>query len=624
MLQVLREKASSWVIKILLGLLIIAFAIWGINDVFLGERDPTVAKVGSIKIPRSEVDEALRNELDRLRPMLGTITRDVADSMGLTNQVLTRLINRTVVGAAAEDLGIVASDQMVNQNIRSDPRFKDTTGKFSRSLFHQSLSNANVTEGNYVFTLKQSLPEEHLNRAITGNIPVPKALVDPLTRFRSEQRTARIVLVPPEPLGRAREPKKEEVDAYYKANKSGFMAPEYRDVTFVHLDPADLAKEIRVSEKKIKESYRERKDEFTLRDRRRVAQVVFRTKAAAATASAVINTGKTLAEAAREKGKLLKIQKLGWVEQKDLFTGIAKPVFALKKGMTSRVLKGPLGWHIITIEDSEEGRVKPLAEVREQVRAGLATSEAQTNIFKLAEELEDSLAAGADIKTAASKLNVKAINVPTIDSQGLGRDGKAVANLPIGGNFLRTASEVADGDTSTLMETQGGGYYILVVNKVTPPKIKPLKEVHGVAVMTWKAEQLAKAASKRAKAIIARLKKGDKLEAIARDEKLGVKTSPTFTRLTHEANSGVPSALANKLFALKVGDSAMAESSKGYVVGILASVNAGSGKDKTAIEKVVLNEIRQGIAADLSDQLVRTFRRRFTIKTYPDLLRDQL
>ena len=624
MLQVLREKASSWVIKILLGLLIVAFAIWGINDVFLGERDPAVAKVGSIKIARSQVDEALRDELNRLRPVLGNIDRDAALRMGLTNQVLTGLVNRTAVNVAAADMGIVASDQMVNRNIRSDRRFLDQSGKFSRSLFYQTLSGANMAEGFYVSSLKQSLPAEHLNRAVSGNIPVPKALVDPLTRFRSEQRTARTVLVPPEPLGKAREPKKEEIDAYYKANKAGFMAPEYRDVTFVHLDPKELAKEIRVADEKIKESYAQRIGEFTLRDRRKVAQVVFRTEAAAGAASAAIKSGKSLAEAAKEKGKTRKIVKLPWVELKDLPPDIAKPVFALKKGATSGVLKSPLGWHIVTIEDSEKRRVKPLSEVREQVRAGLAAEEAQNSIFKLANQLEDSLAAGADINAAAAKLNVKAINVPALDSQGLGPDGKAVAKLPIGGNFLRTASEVGDGETSTLMETQGGGFYILVVNKVTPPKVKPLKEVRSVAVMTWKAEQQAQAAMKRAQAIVARLKKGNKLDAIAKDEKLEVKTSPAFTRLTHEAQSGVPEALNEKLFTLKVGDSAMAESAKGYVVGVLASVSAGAGKDKTAIEKGVLQEIRRGLAADLSAQLVEAFRQRFTIKTYPNLLRDRL
>lgn len=623
MLQALRDKASSWVIKILLGLLIIAFAIWGINDVFLGERDPAVATVGDVKIARSQADEALRDELNRLRPVLGTIDREAAFRMGLTHQVLTRLINRTVANIAAQELGIVASDQMVNRSIRSDRRFFDQSGKFSRNLFYQTLSNANMAEGYYVSTLKQSLPSEHLNRVVSGNIPVPKALIGPLTRFRSEQRTARTVLVPP-PLGAAREPKGDELEAFYKDNISGFMAPEYRDVTFIYLDPRELSKEVRVAEEKIKESYAQRIEEFTLRDRRKLAQVVFRTEAAAAAAAAAIKSGKSLAEAAKEKDKTLKVVKLGWVEQKDLFTVLAKPVFALKKGETSGVLKSPLGWHIVAIEDSEIGRVKPLSEVRKQVRDGLAAGEAQNSIFALANQLEDSLAAGADIKAAAARLNVRAVNVPALDRQGLGRNGKRVAKLPIGGKFLRTAFEHSDGESSTLRETQAGGFYILMVNKVMPPKVRPLEDVRRIAVTAWKAEQQAQAASRRAKAIVARLKKGDNFAAIAKDEKLQVKTSPAFTRLTHEAQSGVAAALAEKLFSLKVGDAAMAESTQGFVVGVLASVSAGAGKQKAAVAEGTLRQIRQGMAADLTAQLLQAFRQRVTIKTYPDLLRDRI
>jgi peptidyl-prolyl cis-trans isomerase D len=296
----------------------------------------------------------------------------------------------------------------------------------------------------------------------------------------------------------------------------------------------------------------------------------------------------------------------------------------LKKGETSGVLKSPLGWHIVTIEDFEKGRVKPLSEVRAQVRKALAANEAQDSIFKLAQDLEDSLAAGADINTAARRLNVKAINIRALDRQGLGPNGTGAGKIPVGSNFLSTAFQVVDGEISTLNETQAGGFFILIVNKITLPKVKPLSSVRGVAISAWKAEQQAKAASARAKAIIARLKKGHKLEAIAKDERLEVKTSPTFTRLTHEAQSGVPAALSEKLFTLKVGDSAMAESAQGFVVGVLTTVSAGSGKEKTAIEKGTQGEIRQGLAADLSTQLIDAFRKRFTIKTYPDLLRDRL
>ncbi len=181
-----------------------------------------------------------------------------------------------------------------------------------------------------------------------------------------------------------------------------------------------------------------------------------------------------------------------------------------------------------------------------------------------------------------------------------------------------------EGELSQLTDTDLGGAYILIVNKVTPPQARPLTEVRSVAVMTWKATQQAKVAETRAKAILERLKKGDKIDAVAKAEKLQATTSKPFTRLSHEAESGVPAALAEKLFTLKTGEAAMAESAKGYVVGVLSSISAGAGKEKSAIEKSSLAQIRQGIAADFADQLVDAVRKRFTVEIYTERLRERI
>ena len=391
------------------------------------------------------------------------------------------------------------------------------------------------------------------------------------------------------------------------------MAPEFRDVTFIHLAPELLAKEISVPEDQIKKSYDERIEEFTFPDRRKIAQVVFKSKAAAEAVAAAVKAGKSLAQAAREKDKTWKVVNLGWVEKRDLFRELAKPVFALKKGATSAPVKTGAGWHIVTVEDSEQGRDKPLSEVREALRMDIARSKALDDILTLVNDLQESLAGGVSIYSAAAKLNIKAHRL-TIDARGRGRAGKAIKNLPGGGNFLRTVSQTQEGETSPLNETQDGGFYIFIVNKVIAPALKPLKEVRDLAIIFWKAEQQAKATEKRAKGILGRLKKGNKLAAIARAEKLEIKKSAPFTRLTHEAESGIPAALAEKLFSIKSGEAAMAKSEKGYVVGVLTSVCPAVGKQKGDIQKAALEEIRSGIASDLFEQLVAAFRKRVTIR----------
>jgi peptidyl-prolyl cis-trans isomerase D len=624
MLQALRKQASNWIIKILLGLLIMAFAIWGINDVFLGERDPAVAKVGGIKIPRSQHERALRDEMNRLRPVFGgRLDREAALRMGLADEVLNRLINRAAISLSIRDLGIAVTDEMINKHIRTQKQFLDSQGRFNRQQFFRALAVANISEGYYVTNLRERLATEQINQAITRNIPVPTVLVGAVTKFRSEQRTATTLLVPFEPLGKAREPRADELENYYKANKARFMAPEFKDLTFIHLDPDVLAKEISVPEKQIKTAYEERKEEFTRPARRKISQVVFKTKGDAEAVSAAVKAGKSLAQAAKEKDKTLKVVKLGWVEGKDLFSELTKPVFALKKGDTSAPLKTAAGWHVVTVEDLEKRIEKPFSEVRNTLRQDIARSQAIEDISRSVTDLEDNLAGGASIRSTASNLNVKAHRV-TIDGRGRGQSGKAIKSLPKDSDFLRTVSETQEGETSQLGETQGDGFYILIVNKVIAPALKPLDQVRDLAKLLWKAERQSKATAKRAKSILERIKKGDKLAAIAKAERLEIKKSPPFTRLTHEAESGVPGALAEKLSALKSGEAAMAESEKGYVVGILTSISPAVGKQKSDIRKASVEEIRSGMASDLIDQLVDAFRKRTSITTYPDILKDRI
>jgi len=159
---------------------------------------------------------------------------------------------------------------------------------------------------------------------------------------------------------------------------------------------------------------------------------------------------------------------------------------------------------------------------------------------------------------------------------------------------------------------------------VTPPAPRPLDEVRSVAVMSWKAEQQSQKAGKRAKSILERVKKGAPIETVAKEEKLEVTTSKPFTRLTHEAQSGVPAALTEQMFGFKPGEAGMAESPKGFVVGVLVSANAAGGKDKADIEKVTKDEISGGIAGDLTAQLIEALRKRYTVKTYPRLLQPRL
>ncbi|MGE0650458.1 MAG: peptidyl-prolyl cis-trans isomerase [Alphaproteobacteria bacterium] len=624
MLQALRNQASSWLIKILLGLLILSFAIWGINDVFLGERDPVIVSVGDIQMTRSQVNDEIRDEMNRLQPLFGgRLNRAEADRMGITDQVVENLVNRAAVNQGAADLGIVISDRMVARRIQSDPAFRNSRGEFDRNVFAQVLSRAGMNEGFYVANLKRDLTTAFVNRAIGAAVTVPAAVIDPLVRFRAERRIAKSALVPTVPESTVSEPTDSEIQAYYKANSQAFMTPPLRDVSWIHLNPEVMSAEIQVGADRLKQAYEDRKEEFTTRDRRELDQVVFRTESAAAEAAKQVAAGKTLAEAATAVDKSLKPVSLGWIERKDMLPDLAEAVFALKKGEISKPLKSALGWHIIAVKDAEVGRVRPFDDVKDQIRKDIATREATDAILSLTNKLEDALAAGASLDEAARQVNLQARRAEALDARGNDATGATVENLPKGGAFLRTAFETAEGQDSALTEAQGGGFFILRVNKVTPPQLQPLDAVRDEVVKAARAEARAKATEARANAILKKIASGTSIDAAAKAEKLTVKTSPPFTRLTHDAESGLPAALMDRMFSLKPGEGAVAQGNDGFVVGVLTEVTAPSEKEKTETANSLRDEMRQGLTGDLFQQFVASLRGRYDVSVRTGLLQER-
>lgn len=623
MLQILRNQASSWIVKILLGLLILSFGIWGINDIFLGERDPTVAKVGGVKITRSEVNDEIRQEINRLQPMFGgRLDRAEADRMGITNQVVENMVNRAAMSLGARDLGVTVSDQQVARRIRSDKTFFNARNQFDRNIFTQVLSRAGMTENFYVSSLKRDLAAAEINGAISAATQVPSGMIDPLVRFRAERRVAKTVVVPAPPAKAIPDPSPADVEAYYKANKQRFMAPPLRNVTYIHLDPKVMAKEIQVSDHRIKKGYKDRLDQFTTPSRRKLEQVVFEKKENAETAEKAIKAGKSLAEAAKAAGKKTKPVELGWIGEKDILPELSKPVFALEKGQTSQPIKTALGWHIVHVLDVQKRSVKPLSEVRDKVKNEIAEHDAEDAIYGMINKVEDALAGGSSLEDVAKQLNLHAVHLPAIDSRGRNADGKQIEGLPSTSKFLQIAFQTPDGQESQLTETGRGGFFVLHVNSATPAKARPLDKIKNDVVAAWKAEKRADAAEKRANAIAEQVRKGEKLAAVAKKEKLDVNTSPEFTRLSHDSESGVPASLMDKLFTLKPGQVATGEGSGGYVVAELTSVREPSKKESEETADNLQQELHQGIAGDLFQQLIGAMRKRYDIEIHRNVLHE--
>src|SRR5215471_10997902 len=124
MLQQLRRASKSWVASAVIGVLVLAFALWGVADIFRGGGDNTVADVGSAQISSQEYDRQLRNQIRQLSSQTQTeITMDQAKAIGLDKNVLETAISQTALDEQGRNLGLTISQDAINAQITRDNNF---------------------------------------------------------------------------------------------------------------------------------------------------------------------------------------------------------------------------------------------------------------------------------------------------------------------------------------------------------------------------------------------------------------------------------------------------------------------------------------------------------------------
>jgi peptidyl-prolyl cis-trans isomerase D len=439
-------------------------------------------------------------------------------------------------------------------------------------------------------------------------------LVDSVYRHRQEKRVAETIIVSDSAQQNIPEPDQTTLVSYHKDTASRFTAPEYRALSFIRLDAADLAGEISVTDSEVKEAYEARVDEFSTPETRNVKQMIVAEEADALRASKALFQGQDFATVAKEIAKMdAAAIDLGRVGRADLpFPELTDAVFALKSGESSAPQKSPLGWHVFSVDGIEEGGTKSFDEVKDRLKKDIALEKAVDSLFELANKMEDSLGGGAALEETASQLNLKVVKFDAVDRRGNGKNNKPITSLP-GGDFIGIAFSTEEGAESPLSETGSDGYFVLRVDGITAPLLKPLNTIKAEVIQAWKDKKRAEKSKQTATSIVARVNSGALLKAIATKMGLEIKVSPVLTRQPGKDSGGLPQPLIEKIFSISKGEATMARSGSGYAVASLKDITAANpAADKNGLDKVS-DQIGQSLKEDILAQLAGGLRNRYGV-----------
>jgi peptidyl-prolyl cis-trans isomerase D len=616
MIQWMHRLSKSWVATLLMGGLALSFVVWGIADVFTGMGSDAVATVGSSEIGQAEFQRVYRNFVrNQGQQMGGEITPEMAQKMGLGQVALQQMISRTALDNETKHLDLTTPDSDVAQNVRAMSVFRGPLGTFDRPTFLQALGNAGYSEDDFIAETRANMTRDQLSQAIEGGFIIPPTYAQALFQFINERRAADYVIVSPDAAGAIAPPGDAVLTAYVKANAERFSTPEYRDADYASITAEDVMPSITVTDAQIKQAYDAAKATYQVPEKRDVQQIEFKTQADAAAARARIQGGTSFEALAQSLGKTDKDISLGSLAQSDLPDAErAKAIFALPVNEVSQPVKtGFGGWALVRTTKITPGANRGLDEVKDELKKTLTQQMAANKLVDVVNAFTDARSGGDDLAQAAKKAGMKVSHVKAVDASGLSPDGQK-ADVPADPELLPAMFKAEAGEDSDPFATKAGNYFVVKVNGVTPPKLKPLDLVRADALNSWTQEQRTKLMAQKAAALVAQAEKEKSLDGVARELKVAVQHSPALNRQTNDTMFN--STLITRVFDAPPGGivSAPQGMSGNFIIAKVTGIAHPRLNPNDRGFAGGLAQLAQGVAGDMSIAMANAARARQGVK----------
>ena len=475
MLRGIRKASSNWlgkiVMAVVMGVLIVSFGVWGIADIFKGFGQSSLAKVGGTEISTEQFRQIYTDKLQQLGRQFGRpLTMEQARAFGLDRQVLQQTIAEAALDEEARRMGLGQSDAETMRMIYADPNFKGLSGSFEPARFQATIRQFGYSEQRYLAEQRRVGLRRQIAGTITAGLEPPKVLIDALTRFQNEQRSADYIKLDAAQAGTIDTPSPETLAAYFDDHKTQFRAPEYRKLSFVVVNPEEVGKWSEVSDEDAKKVFEQRRDRIGTPEKREVQQMVFPNAEEALAARGRITSGMSFDDLAKERNLNLSDVDLGMITKSAIIDpAVADAAFALPSGEVSQPIQGRFGVALVKIGKIEPGVTPTYESVAAQVKKEIATERARSKVAELHNKMEDERGGGASVIEAAKKLGLTAVTIDAVDRSGRTPDGQPVANIPRGLDVVSQAFTSDVGVDNDPIQFNGGYVWYDVLG-ITPSR----------------------------------------------------------------------------------------------------------------------------------------------------------
>lgn len=479
----IKSKVGVVVTLAVLGIIALAFALSDVSNVAQTPTGTastdTVATVGNVRVTADELRQRMRVALENARQQNPNLDMATFVRAGGYEQVLDQVITGLAMEQYARQLGMTASEKLVDGRIASIPAFQGLDGQFSQQLFDRILAQQRITANQLRDDVRRDILATWMTAPTIGATQVGRQMALPYASLLLERRKGQVIYIPAAAVPDGTAPTDAEITQYYNRNKARYTIPERRVMNYAIVEPGRFDN-LQPTDAEVTAAYQANRAQYAPSEQRTIRQVIAGDKAVADRIAAAVRGGKSLADAAREAGleaSLVENAERGTFEQASS-AAVANAAFSAERNALTGPLQSPLGWHVLRVEAITRNPGKTIEQAREELVKGLRDRKVAEAMANLRDQLDSGITGGSSFVEIAREQRLEAKSTGPVLPNGTTADAPTAQPDPKLANVLR-AGFAAEPDQEPELVPVGteGSFALVQLDRIVRPTLRPLAEI---------------------------------------------------------------------------------------------------------------------------------------------------
>jgi peptidyl-prolyl cis-trans isomerase D len=543
MLQNLRDNSRGVISFILIGFLVIIFALTGVEALFNWDTSANqAAKVNGETITEMEVTRAIGMQKQQMLNTYGDqIPAQFLSDEYLRKPAVDNLVQRLILSQAAQDVGMTVGESYLAQQIAAAPQFKNESGVFDNNVYQRLLRNLGYTHSTYTKILADELLINQLQAGVAVSAFSTPQQLDEIVALSFQTRDIQYLILPSAAVRDAVELQDSEIQSYYDANQSLFVSEEQIAVDFISLSVQNLMADVSISEEQIRAQYEQSLNNFVAAPERQAAHILIEDAGSekVKVVSEKLAAGGDFAVIANEFSDDLGSKEQGG--DVGFTTGDAFPqefemaLAKLKVGEVSAPVKTEAGVHFIKLLAEKNSTPPTYEEQKDVIEDQLKRAEAEGSFVAQLEKLRDLSYNAESLADVAKELDLK------MEKSGLfeRNKGKGLLANPKVIEAAFSDEVLRNGNSSDVIEIDSSSALVLKMTEHKPSQVKPFVDVKEQITNTLKDQKARVLLAEKSSKLIAAVDAGESLADLSATEGLESKVFVGVGRNTAEADNDV-------------------------------------------------------------------------------------